>query len=470
MNYHFKTKPFKHQVNALRRFWHEDHMGLLWEPGTGKTKCVIDWTCMLHAADRASRVMVVCPLSVTGVWEDEYALHAPIPYVLHTLDKSDSEVDWRSTTTALRVLVVNYDLAWRREEIIGYFNPDVVVADESHRIKKPSARRSRYLRRFNKAPYRAILTGTPAPKSYLDIYSQWVFLNPERFGTRVNDFKDEYIRYGGFRNFQIQGYRNIEQLKAGIDADAMTLKKEDCLDLPPRTYSRVPVMLEDGAWEAYKTMANELYLELMNGEVSDAKNVGVKIMRLHQITGGWINSDEGNVHQISTAKIDATRDLLEDLFDADERVVIFARFRAEVGAIADLGARFKVPTYVLSGATRRTDRDDFRRDFQAKAGPSLFVSQIQTGSLGITLHSSHEVIFYSVTYALDDYIQACDRVHRSGQQYKVTYRHLVARGTVDLDLYANLKAKKQMMDMVMANPKSFAKMLRRRIDAVDKER
>ena len=412
MKYKFKTKPFKHQKRAVIRALRQGHIGLLWEPGTGKTKTIVDWTSALFLRDgaAASRVVIFCPLSVVGVWEDEYATHCPVPYRCIIVDRNSASV--RLSKKKLNVVIVNYDLAWRRKDFFTAVRPHVVVADESHRIKKASTRRSRFLRTFNRAPYRAILTGTPTPKSYLDIYGQWVFLNPRRFGTRINDFKDRYIRFGGFGKHQVVGYFNFQELKDKIKQDASIIRKDQVLDLPPRTYSRVPVLLEDEAWTAYYKMAYELYLELMNGEVSDAANVAVKLLRLQQITGGWLNSDEGNLHRLSYVKMKTCRDLLEDLFDKDERVVVFARFRPEVQAICDLGTGLRVSTYRLDGSVGREDRDASRRAFQAKAGPSLFVAQIQSGGLGITLHKSSQVIFYSVTYALDDYIKACDRVHR----------------------------------------------------------
>jgi SNF2 family DNA or RNA helicase len=459
--YRFKTKPYVHQVKALKRALKRHHIGLLWEPGTGKTKAIVDWTCALFLAGKADRALVICPLSVTGVWEEEYETHAPIPYRLVTLDKKDESLDWgRSPERVLSVLVVNYDLAWRRKELIDAFNADIVVADESHRIKKPSTRRSRFLRTRSRARYRAILTGTPTPKSYLDLYGQWVFLNPRRFGTNFAAFKRKYIVFGGFMDKKVKGYQNVDDLKTRVRSDATIRRKDQCLDLPDRTYQRIPIVLEESARRIYEKMAYELFLELENGEISDAKNVAVKLLRLQQITGGWIKSDEGNLHRISTAKMIACEERLEDLWNNDERVVVFARFRPEVSAIAELGLQGGVKTYVLGGNTRREDRDDFRRSFQAKRGPSLFVAQIQTGGLGITLHSSAEVLFYSVTYALDDYIQACDRVHRIGQTRNVRYQHLVGVNTVDVDIYRSLREKGDILKTIMGTPEILTRGLK----------
>lgn len=455
--YRFKTKPWKHQVAGLKRALKQGYLGVLWEPGTGKTKLIVDWACALHQQGKLQRLLIVCPLSVIGVWEDEFEAHAPLPYFFYPFTRHTKKIPY--SKTRLVVMVANYDVVWRRPEHIKAFDPQFIVADESQRIKKPSARRSRFLRRWSHVPYRAILTGTPTPKGFMDLYSQWTFLNPKRFGTNFNAFKNEYIRFGGFKGYQIMGYRNVPDLLAKVDEDAMVVRSDDCLDIPKATFQRVPVVLEPEARKAYDKMAYELFLELKNGEVSDAANVAVKIMRLQQITGGWIKSDEGNLHQISTAKLFAAQERLEDLWDGDERVVVFARFRPEVQALYDFGLRSGIPTHVIRGGQGRDERDDARRTFQREAGPSLIVLQIQSGGLGITLHASSQVLFYSVTHALDDYVQAWRRVHRGGQTRPQRFQHLVGVGTIDVDIYANLRAKKNIMDVVMKDPKILAKAL-----------
>jgi len=462
-SYIYKTKPYRYQHEAVRRALKQGYIGLLFEPGCGKSKVIVDWVSCLSIKEGPQRVLIICPLSVVGVWEDEFADHCPVPYSYDTLGPKDESLARHRNPKQVQVLVINYDLAWRRKALLARFDATVVVADESHRIKRPSTKRSWYLRSHNRVPHRAILTGTPTPRSFLDIYGQWVFLNRKRFGTNFAEFKRNYIRYGGYMNRQVQGYLNVKELKQKIDADAIIQDKSP-LDLPPRMYQRVPVVLEPEAWKAYQKMAYELFLELKNGDVSDAANVVVKILRLQQITGGWIKSDEGNIHQISEVKIKSAQERLEDEWNGNERVVTFARFRPEVQALTDFGLRSGVPTYMLAGGVRRQDRDDMRRRFQAEDGPSVFIAQIQTGGLGITLHKAAEVLFYSVTHSLDDYIQACDRVHRIGQDRPVRYQHLVGVKTIDIDIYAALRQKKRIQDIVMMNPKKFAAKLAKDLD------
>lgn len=461
--YPFKTKPWPHQKEGLIRAIKQRAIAFLWEPGTGKTKVVVDWAAAENLMGHVDRVLIVCPLSVIGVWEDELQVHCPVPYHFFPFTKDTKKVP---RSKRLIVMVANYDVVWRREKLIKAFDPQMVIADESHRIKKPSARRSMFFRKWRKAPYRAILTGTPTPKGYIDIYSQWVFLNDKRFGTNIQDFKDKYVRYGGYKGYAIRGYRNVDELTAKIDLDAMVVR-EDVLKLPPAVFQRVPVQLEPAARKAYDKMAYELFLELKDGDVSDAANVAVKILRLQQITGGWIKSDEGNIHQISEAKMFSTRERLEDLWNSDERVVVFGRFKPEVQSLYDYGLRSGVDTYVVRGGQRREERDEFRRNFQARPGPSIFVAQIQSGGLGITLHSARQGIYYSVTHALDDYEQSYRRIRRGGQVKRQRFQHVVAVDTIDLDIYANLRAKKSLMDVIMKNPKALARSIENHLDSGD---
>lgn len=462
MKYTFRTRPYKHQLIAFKRALKQRHLAVLWEPRLGKSKLIVDWACAEYLRGNIQRVLIICPLSVVGVWEDEWATHAPIPYRIHFLEKSDVVVPW--SERKLNVCLVNYDRAWRRKEILKRWRPDMVVADESHKLKRPSARRSLYMRSWKKAKYRAILTGTVITKSYLDVFSQWAFLNNKQFGNKVDDFRARYLILGGFMKKQVKGYRNFDELKGKIKQDSTIRREDQVFDMPATLEQRVPVLLSPSAMKMYQKMEYELFLELKRGEVSDAKNIAVKLLRLQQITGGWIKSDEGNLHQISDDKLHTAQERLENLWNDNERVVVFARFLPEVHALSRFGVHSRVNTYSLSGATRREDRDIRRRQFEAKSGPSLFVSQIQTGGLGISLAAAAEVVFYSVTYSYDDYYQASRRIRGPKQTRTMRYQHLVVPNSIDTDIYSNLSMKKGLLDSIMTNPQAYAQKLEARLE------
>lgn len=450
LKYRFRTRPYKHQRKALVRFFRQRHLGVLWEPGLGKSKFVVDASCAGYQLGKINRVLIVCPLSVVGVWEDEYESHAPIPYDLQLFDKKDTVLP--DFEEVLKVLVVNYDLSWRRKKLIKRFKPDFVVADESQKIKKASTRRSWYMRSWRNAPYRAILTGTPNPKGFIDLYGQWVFLNWRRFGTRIDDFEERYVIRGGYKGYVIRGYRNVKELKRKVKLDASVRRKDQTLDLPERVYQRLPIVLEDNARRLYDRLEEDFLAYLDSGEEIEIKIALVKAGKLQQVTGGFVNTSEG-WRQVSSAKLDALEDRFEEVYAMEDKIVVVARYLAEIEAIAALSKRMKFETHVIKGGMKREDRDDERKEFQSTKRPSVMVIQIQTGGLGVTLHAANQAVFYSTTFALDDYIQACDRIHRIGQERKVTYRHLVARNTVDLDIYRSLREKKALMDVIMGKPR-----------------
>lgn len=447
MRYTFRTRPYSHQKRALKRFFKQHHLAVLWEPGLGKSKFVVDAACAGHQLGKFSRVVIFCPLSVVGVWEDEFDTHATSKYRMHLLSPKDDRIP-SDSNGQLQVLVVNYDLAWRRKEIIGNWGPQFVVADESQKIKRASTRRSRYLRSLNETPYRAILTGTPNPRGFIDLYGQWVFLNPKTFGTRIADFKDRYVVYGGYRGYVIKGYRNTDEIKAKVKADATVRRKDQVLDLPERTWQRLPVVLEDEARHIYDKLEEDYFHSLENGEFVDIKMALNRTMKLQQVTGGFVSTDQG-WRQVSSVKLDALSDRIEEVHEMGDKVVVVARYLPELEAIEALSRDRGFETYVIRGGMKREERDDKRRAFQATSSPALVAIQIQTGGLGITLHAAAQAIFYSTTFALDDYIQACDRIHRIGQDKPVIYRHLVARNTVDTDIYSALRRKKKVMDVIM---------------------
>jgi SNF2 family DNA or RNA helicase len=265
---------------------------------------------------------------------------------------------------------------------------------------------------------------------------------------------------GGYMKRQVKGYRNVTELKKRIQADASIRRKDQTLTLPPEIVQRVPVELEPEVWEMYAKLATELFLEIKNGTV-DIKNAAVKVLRLQQLVGGFLKTDDGVVHQVSKAKLNATAERLENLYNADDKVVTFCRFLPELHAIENLRINKHVPTYVVYGKVKQQDRDIMRRKFQKEDGPSLFLCQIATGSLGIPLFTSQEAIFYSLTYQLDHYIQAKGRLHRKGQVGdQVRYAHMLARATVDYDIYGNLQAKKDFLEFLMGKPKALLKRLK----------
>ena len=435
---------FPEQKDALRLLDRMDgRAGLFMEMGTGKTRVSLIWT----AYKQCRRVLVVCPISVVGVWEREARL---IGYELPVIDLTaagsikERAAFLRKTDSAL--ILINYESYWRRplRDVILAWQPDCVILDEAHRIRHRQSRHSRFAHvlRDKGIPNRLALTGTPIVNGLQDVWSLYRFIDPRVFGERYSDFALTYIRMGGFRNMQIRGYLNVPEANAKIAATSYQAKKR--ADLPERQDIVVPIKLSPETRRAYTTLRDQAIARVRDTEGEErivlARIVLTLLIRLQQITSGFVRdeSDDDPV-TISTEKVDATVDLINDAVAQGLKVVVFARFLHDVDSIRDrlsTSIRSAVFTGRQTGRVRKQIEQDFH---QGKY--DVIVSQIKAASLGIDLTPANIAIFTSVSFSLDDFLQAKDRLHRPGQTRPVSYYLLIAEDTVDEKVYDALRNK-----------------------------
>jgi len=398
---------------------------------------------------------VVAPKSVLPVWEREFRTFAAFPYQVKVLEGSVAEREQQLvgpwTEGALRVAVVNYEATWRMEEALARFvKGGLIIADESHRIKTPRAQQSKAMGRLGQvAAYRLMLTGTPVTQNPLDLWSQYRFLDPSIFGRSFYAFRNRYAIMGGYNNYQVVGYRNLDELVEKAHRIAFRITRAECLDLPPEIVQHVPVSLGRKGSTVYWEIEEAAIARLSSDATVSATNILTELLRLQQVAGGWVTTDDGRTVQVGTEKLDALMDLLEDLLSHQARkVIVFCRFVPEIWAILAACEKAGIAAEGLYGETK--DRGELVRRFQEEAEPRVMVIQIQTGGLGITLHRADTAIFYSTGWSLADYEQAKARIQRVGQTAeKVQYFHLLARGTVDERIMRVLAEKRDISKMVV---------------------
>jgi SNF2 family DNA or RNA helicase len=446
---------YEHQRRAAGLALRAPAYGFWMEMGTGKTLTAIAVAGRRYLDGDILRCLVVCPRSVMPVWAAEFVRFASFPHTLATLDGSTEQrsADLRRLTEhgrGLQVAVLNYEATWRMEDALKPFcRGQMVVADESHRIKTPSARQSRAMHGLGRAAaYRLALTGTPITQSPLDLYSQYRFLDPSIFGPSYYAFRNRYAVMGGFQEHQVVSYQRLDELTRRANAIAYRVTRAECLDLPPEVSQTVSVGLGAAARRLYDTLKRDAIAELESRDTVTAVNVLTEILRLQQITGGFVGTDQGGVSAVGTEKLDACCDLLTDLV-ADERrkVVVFCRFLPEIAALSARIEASGIPCGTLSGETK--ERGELVRRFQEEDSPRVLVIQIQTGGLGITLHRADTAIFYSAGWSLADYEQAKARIQRAGQAAeRVQYIHLAAEKTVDETIYRALAEKRDVAEAI----------------------
>ena len=417
---------------------------LLMEMGTGKSLTAIAITGALAQAGRIRRVLVVAPLSILGVWEEEFQKFAAYPYSLAILTgNSAKKLDTlrHMTGTALQVVVVNYESAWRMEKALAAWRPDLIIADEGHKIKTHNIAASKAMHRLGAAArYRLLLTGTLITNKAIDVFSPFKFLNPSIFGGSFYVFRNRYFNMVGYGNHTPVLKQSMEaELTEKIHSISYRATKAECLDLPETTDVIRQVELEPAALQIYRSLVKESYAELASGEVT-ATNILTRLLRLSQLTGGFIGNDEtAAVEQVSCAKLSVLEDILDGAAAEGQKLVIIARFIPEIHTICKLLEKRGLRYACITGEVK--DRDEQVSQFQNDPAVSVFVGQIATAGLGITLTAASTMVFYSLDYSMSNFEQAKARIHRVGQHSPCTYLYLVARGTVDEKVLEALKNK-----------------------------
>lgn len=433
--------------------------------GTGKTAPVV-WY-VENCPNTRSRVLVACPLSVVQVWPAEFAKHAAVPAVVwhkgddypHSgsilicpLDKGSVEQKNKAVLEACKyggtvVIVCNYESCWREPlaHTLHSLQLNLLVMDEGHKLQSPGSRVSKYFHQLGKTvAKRVALTGTPAPNGPLTVYGLYRALDSGVFGTSFNAFRDKYAIMGGYQDHQVMGYKNVEEYNRRFYSIAIHADRS-VLTLPPATTVQRTAALSPSAMKIYRSLEKDLVARIENGTVT-AKNGLVKLLRLSQLTGGWLTPDEDVFNEDAVPqRVDAEKQkLLADVLDdlpRDEPVVVFYRFTADARSIADVCKEQGRAYAELSG--QRNELKEWQKDGQ------VIAVQIATGGLGVDLTRAAYCIYYSVGYSLSEHEQSLARVHRPGQERAVTYVQLIMQGTVDEKVYAALEQKKNVVEMVL---------------------
>lgn len=390
-------------------------------------------------------MLVVSPLSILGVWEEEFQKFAAFPYALAVLSGSSAKkLDTlrHMTGTALQVVVVNYESVWRMEKDLAAWHPDLIIADEGHKIKTHNIAASKAMHRLGaRASYRLLLTGTVITNKAIDVFSQYKFLNPAIYGQSFYAFRNRYFDMVGYGNHTPVLKKSMEaELTEKLRSISYRATKAECLDLPETVDVIRQIDLEPAALRIYRQLVKESYAELSGGKEITAPNILTRLLRLSQLTGGFLGNDEtAAVEQVSCAKLAALEDIVDGAAAEGKKLVIIARFLPEIRAICKLLEKRGLGYSCITGEVKNRDEQVAR--FQKEPEAMAFVGQIATAGLGITLTAASTMVFYSLDYSMSNFEQAKARIHRVGQRNLCTYLYLAARGTVDEKVLAALKDK-----------------------------
>ena len=411
----------------------------------------------------------MAPTSVVAVWPKELQEYAKFKYTCKTLlgEKKQrlKQIDdlIKFPFKALKVAVINYESTWRPEilEKLKEFDADMVIADESQRIKTYDAAQSKAMHELgDQARYKLILSGTPVQTAAIDIWSQYRFLDKSVFGDNFFKFRGRYAIMGGYGNKKIVGYKDLEGLIKKEHSIAFRVTKDEALDLPEQTFETRKIQFNQKEKNLYERIKKDSYAELDRGGHITATTVLTRLLRLQQLAGGFLVQDDAQKPQlVSRAKLDALADIIEDyVIGSGKKLVIFARFIAEVKAIMELAGKVlpkELKQVAIYGDIKKEDRGGIVKQFQEDPNTVLFIGQIDTAGTGITLTAADTCVYYSKNFNYATYSQSLSRIHRIGQRNCCTYIDLEIEGTIDELISKALSRKEDMAKTVVDNWRDF---------------
>lgn len=464
MTYQFHSQPFDHQRAEFVKNSRTPAWALLWEQGCGKSKPTIDSACDLWEAGEIDACVVVAPPGVHLNWEtDELPAHMPprVRPAVKTLVYSASSAKRKWFLAEREALIKHKGFAWLFISYNSFMTEDgkrfiwrflqrrrcFYVLDEAHNIKSPGAKRTKSIVASGKyAPYRRILTGTPVTQGPFDVYSQIKFLDEGFWKARGIDGYTAYkSHFGIWRTAaevkaekgydpgydQLVDYRNLGDLETWLKEISSRVTKDEVLDLPPKLYSRRYYELTSQQRKLYDQLKSEMLLEFEDGSMTDGTLAIVRLLRLQQITCGYVgtDSDEDPFQEIDgkNPRLDLLAEITEGL---SHPAIIWSRFSRDIDKIMDLlGSR------AVRYDGKVSDEVCARSKAAFQAGDAqFFVGNTAKGATGLTLTQAKTMVYYTNNFKLVDRLQSEDRAHRIGQDSPVHYIDLIAQNTVDKDV------------------------------------
>ena len=468
MNYKFKTKPYAHQLTALGKSWEREYYAYFMEMGTGKSKVLLDNAAMLYDQGKINGLLIIAPKGVIGTWyNQEIPTHLPdhienVPVLWQaniTKGQSRKLGTLFKTGEELHILIMNVE-AFSTQKGVEFAtkflscHKTMLVVDESTTIKNREAKRTKNICNLAiHSRYRRILTGSPVTKSPLDLFTQCEFLERELLDhSSFYTFRQRYaimrkMNFGG-RSVEIPvGYRNLPELSEKLKAFSYRVLKDDCLDLPSKTFMKRIIQLSPDQLRAYNQM-KQMALAYLNGKSMTTVTVLTQLMRLQQITCGHFKADDGTTQEIKNNRMD---ELINVVNEVEGKAVIWAHWQRDVNLIIkalvkEFGNGCCVDYF---GLTPQNERQQNIKKFQEDDKVRFFVGTPQTGGYGITLTAASTMIYYSNGYDLEKRQQSEARIDRIGQTRPMTYIDIICEDTVDERIVKSLRKKVDIATQIM---------------------
>lgn len=450
---------WKNQVEFANKADIEPNLAAFMEPGTGKTRAMIEALRRdYNRYKQIRRTLIICPLSTCKQWERAFATYSKIdPAKIKALTGPGAARIKILERFKPSILITNFEGVRIKDfyAALLHFSPEIVVIDESHRIKDASSvTAERIYPLCLAASRRFILTGTAVLNTLLDIFGQYKALDPKLFGASFWRFRQEYFwdknagmpKHLHFPDWQPKN-NAAKRIADVISKTSVHAKKSECLDLPPLVPVIVPVELSKEQQRIYDQMKNVFVTEL-KGVESIAEFAMTKSLRLQQIIAGFVAEDSTKpvAWVDDNPRLKALSDILEGL--GGKQVIIWTNFIPTYSAIASVCSKLGLSYSLLTGQESTSQKEASIQAFKDGTS-SVLISNPAAGGTGVDgLQCAAYSIYYLRSYNAEHFWQSRDRNHRGGSEIheKVTHYHLMAEGTIDEVVYEALANKQKIGD------------------------
>lgn len=432
-----KTDLFAHQKQAVEKLSKIKVGALYMEMGTGKTRTALELIARRYNAGKVNHILWLCPCSVKKTIERELKKHVGSDLSMFTICGIETLSSSIKTNVRLLRLVKSKRC--------------FLVVDESNLVKNLRAKRTQsVLRLAEHCPYRMILNGTPVSKNEADMFAQWQILDWRILGYRSFwSFSRNHVVWDENVRGKIREIVNVDYLTRKIAPYTYQIKKEECIDLPPKTYETEYYQMTDEQWLHYHDVADVLFFELNEFEPHTVYRLFTGLQNV--ISGFHVDPTQKRI--VTSPFFDDPLDnprvkkLLETVEHIDEhKMIIFCKYTREIEEITEIlngkyGSGSAVPFYgEVKQKQRQKNIDLFSNDAQ------FFVANKTTAGYGLNLQFCNYVIYYNNDWDFATRSQSEDRVHRIGQEKNVHIIDICAEGTLDERILDCLKRKENMVD------------------------
>ena len=433
--------PHSYQAYCRDKIIEQPKVALFLDMGLGKTAITLDAILALkYDYFSVRKVLIIAPKKVAETtWESEAAKWKAFAGLTFSRVLGSAAQRIAALQQTADIYLINREnVSWLVDHYKRAWPFDMVVIDESSSFKSHRAKRFKSLKlELSRIQRMVLLTGTPSPKSLIDLWAQIYLLDEgSRLGRTITAYRDTYFVPDKRNQTTIFSYAPREgadkEIYNKLSDICISMNSKDYLELPELIYDDIPVMLDAPAAKTYKRLEHDALYEINEDTVISAGTAAVLTNKLLQLCNGAVYDEAGTVIELQDCKIEALLETVEQL--GDEHAMICYNFKHDrerlLRALSKLGKRVEVYT-----------GPDQERRWNAGEIDLLLVQPASCG-YGLNLQEGgHHVIWFGLTWSLELYQQTNKRLHRQGQPYPVIVHHLIVQGGVDEDVLASLQHK-----------------------------